>query len=751
MRVQSWGLADSTLEKSLDQPVQLDLQSYRASSRDDFQARSGMTTLNKEAIEAQWAAHIDKQMVPVPGSKEQGFTDIYKNAAFPDVPSTTTAYDAFLKGYSMDPNAPCLGHRPWDEAKGDLADYFQWRTYADTETERTALGSAMSMWVEKGMLNSRPNEKGEVDEPGMIDFSVAYWGANRPEASVVALALNAYSRCAISLYDNYDAAISCYILNHSKSRVLFTTSSYVPLVLRSADKLPLLRVLVILDQPSPKNVAHGEIEKMQLTREWASSFGIQTFSYQEAVEQGLSSPRPHIVPRDHDHVDALCYTSGTTGLPKASKVTTGNCGLGVEGLRYVVPDTKMVSISYLPLAHILEKGWELFIIRQGGCIGYYSGSIDRLIEDLQILKPTALPSVPRVLNRIATQIEGQLQAPGLKGFLLRRAVSTKLKNYEETGSITHPIWDRLVFRKVRAMLGGRISVVFTGSAPCRPDVLKLLRVALCTDIREAYGQTENSAYATFMAPHDRYLGSVGPVNPGLEVRLRDCPELGYTSEDKPYPRGEILFRGNTVFIGYDGDEKKTQETLLEGADGHGPWLLTGDVGQIDEYNRVQIIDRVKNLVKLAQGEYIAIERVEGVFASLPLAQQLWLYGDSYQPHLVAVCVPEPEPFAEFASRIMKHKINASDQKALEEAAANSAVVEAVLREFISLGKRQKLGTLEQMRGLKLRMEPFSPENGLMTPTLKVKRQEAAKLLKGDLDELYSHPPYDLSKVNDSKL
>ena len=387
----------------------------------------------------------------------------------------------------------------------------------------------------------------------------------------------------------------------------------------------------------------------------------------------------------------------------------------------------------------------------GGSIGYFSGSIERLPEDLQILKPTMLPSVPRVLNRIAGQIQAQMDSPGLKGKLLTKAVTTKLANYEATGAITHAFWDRLVFRKVRAMLGGRVQFVLTGSAPCRKDVLKLLRIALCVDVREAYGQTENCAYATFMAPNDRNVGCVGPVNPGVELRLRDCPELGYTSDDKPFPRGEIVLRSLSVFSGYEGDEKKTKETLLPGDDGKGDWLLTGDVGQVDQWGRVQIIDRVKNLVKLAQGEYIAIEKVESIFASLPLVQQVWLYGDSYQPHLVAMAVPEPDTFASFASTVLGKTVRSEDQAAMETAVNDPKVVEAVLREFIKLGKQQGLGSLEQMRALKLRLDPFSPENGLMTPTLKVKRQEAAKVLKADLDELYARTPYDLNSVKAAKL
>ena len=174
-----------------------------------------------------------------------------------------------------------------------------------------------------------------------------------------------------------------------------------------------------------------------------------------------------------------------------------------------------------------------------------------------------------------------------------------------------------MFRKVRALLGGQVELILTGSAPCRRDVLELLRIALCTDIREGYGQTENNAYASIMGPGDRRVGCVGPVNPGVELRLRDCPELGYTSQDKPCRRGEIVRRSNGVFAGYEGEEQNAQGARRPGAGGKGPWLLTGDVGRIDEYGRLQIIDRVKNLIKLAQGEYIAIEKVESVFSSLP--------------------------------------------------------------------------------------------------------------------------------------
>ncbi|WFD33802.1 long-chain-fatty-acid--CoA ligase [Malassezia cuniculi] len=693
--------------------------------------------LTPEAVSAKWAAHLKKQMITVPNSKKPGYTEVYRNALYPTIEVNEDTFGLIQQTFSQYANEKCLGHRPFDENKGDLANHFVWRTYKEVDLERTYIGSAISSWVENGLLDPKQGEG--TTKPEKSGIAIAYWGPNRPEASVINMANLSFSRISISLYDNYDAAVSCFILQHSHVRVLFTSSHYVPIVLRAADKLPELKAIVLLDIPGPKSLPLFEIQRSELIREWAKSHDVNVFTWNEAIAVGQANPHPFIPP-NRDTIESFCYTSGTTGLPKAVIIRHSNIAFGMAGLQHILPEKGLVSISYLPLAHILERGWESFILMTGGAVGYYSGKVDRLPEDLQILKPSAMPAVPRVLNRVAAQIETQLAAGGIRAALLSTAINTKIKNYDETGTITHAFWDRLVFRKVRAKLGGNLRVMVTGSAPCRKDVLRLLRIALVVDIREGYGQTENMAYATYMAPNDPHIGCVGPINPGLELRLRDCPELGYTSEDKPYPRGEVQIRGGSVFTGYYEDEKKTKETF------DGDWLATGDVGQIDQYGRLQIVDRVKNLIKLAQGEYIAIERVEGIFASLPICQQVWLYGDSFQPHLVAVAVPDPPQFAPFASKVLGRHISDSDEAALESAANDPKVVEAVLQEFIRLGKSQKLGTLEQMRALKLRMDPFSPDNNMMTPTLKIKRQEAAKILRKDLDALYEQPPYDLSKV-----
>ena len=227
-----------------------------------------------------------------------------------------------------------------------------------------------------------------------------------------------------------------------------------------------------------------------------------------------------------------------------------------------------VVLSYLPLAHIYEvnltpsphwdlahihsqRTFELNVTASGGLIGYSTGSPLRLIEDLQILKPNVLPSVPRVLNRIYQAIAVNLKAPGLKGALLRRGVAAKLERLKQTGDHTHLFWDKLVFNKVRAIIGGRVDMLGTGSAPLNPEIMDFLRVTLVCDVIQGYGMTENCGTCTRVFPRDpTAAGTVGWPQSVNEMKLVDVPSMGYSVLDKPYPRGEICVRGANCFSGY---------------------------------------------------------------------------------------------------------------------------------------------------------------------------------------------------------
>jgi long-chain acyl-CoA synthetase len=179
--------------------------------------------------------------------------------------------------------------------------------------------------------------------------------------------------------------------------------------------------------------------------------------------------------------------------------------------------------------------------------------------------------------------------PGLKGALFRKAIQVKTERLRATGDNTHFFWDKLVFRKIQAVLGGKLLLVVSGSAPIHTEVLDFLKIALACDVCEGYGMTENCGACAKTWPYDPTgSGTVGPPQPINEIKLVDVPSMNYTAEDKPRPRGELCTRGENTLKAYYKDEKNTRETL----DAEG-WLHTGDIAEIDEYGRIKIIDRVK--------------------------------------------------------------------------------------------------------------------------------------------------------------
>jgi len=208
--------------------------------------------------------------------------------------------------------------------------------------------------------------------------------------------------------------------------------------------------------------------------------------------------------------------------------------------------------------------------------------------------------------------------------------------------------------------------------------------------------------------------------------------MGYTSEDKPYPRGEILVRGDNCFTTYYKDEKNTKETV----DDEG-WIHTGDVGAIDEYGRFKIIDRVKNIMKLAQGEYVALEKVENLLSSCPIVGQIFVHGDSLQSYLLGIVIPDPVQLAALVAKIHGTTVSPEDGTALDEAVKDPKVVSAVLAMLTADGVHHGLQGFEMVKRIHVSMEQFSVETNTMTPTMKLRRKEAYLKYKPELDGLYA--------------
>ncbi|CDQ56712.1 unnamed protein product [Oncorhynchus mykiss] len=422
----------------------------------------------------------------------------------------------------------------------------------------------------------------------------------------------------------------------------------------------------------------------------------------------------------------VCFTSGTTGKPKGAMITHGNIASNSSSVIKILEGSFViqqedVSISYLPLAHMFERMIQVSMLCHGARVGFYQGDISLLMDDIKTLKPTFFPVVPRLLNRIYDKILGSVTSP-LRRAVLHYAVRRKQAELSSGVVRNNSLWDRLVFNRIQANLGGNLRFILTASAPISPTVLSFLRATLGCLIFEGYGQTECTAGCTFSMPGDWSAGHVGAPLPCAMVKLIDIPDMNYYAKNG---EGEICIRGHSVFRGYLKDEEKTTEALDR--DG---WLHSGDVGQWLPNGTLRIIDRKKHIFKLSQGEYIAPEKIENVYMRCVPVLQVFVHGDSLQSHLIGIVVPDPEVFIDW---VKKRGIVGS----YEELCQNPDVKKEVLEDMTAVGKEAGLKSFELVKDLHLHPEMFSVSNGLLTPTLKTRRVDIHRVFQEQITDMYS--------------
>ncbi|KAJ3097740.1 Long chain acyl-CoA synthetase 7 peroxisomal [Physocladia obscura] len=711
----------------------------------------GVTTLDRERIhELRAYAKELPGTAPVDGSS----TGIYRNVQaldglHIDFPRVKTLHDIFQAGLRVNAKGNCLGWRPvyYDyEAQAVKAKDYVWLTYEQVNERIKAFGN--------GLVKIHKDLSGSDNR-----FNFGVYSINNPEYVIADYGCHLFSLALVALYDTLGEETSEYILNHAEVPIIATTLDKIEKLIKLAPKCPKLKAVILMDGNLAKSNEFSA--SVNIGKQGLLAFGIKLFLFSEVEEIGKKNFITPRLPRPEDPC-AISYTSGgnffvslsklliclflgTTGTPKGAIILHKNVVAFIRG-EYDVGlspfDTTDVYISYLPLAHIYEKGNINASLVHGAAVGFYRGDTALLLEDIAALKPTIFCSVPRLLNRIYERIIiGAESGSAFKKSLFQRAVDAKLANYKASGQLTHAFWDRLVFSKVQQLLGGRIRFIASGSAPISGDVLIFLKIAFSCPVTNGLGQTESAAGTSIALPKDRDVGHAGPPISCNEVKLVSVPEMRYTASDKPFPRGEIWIRGGNVFGGYFKDEEKTKETITK--DG---WLKTGDIGYIDKKGRIYVVDRKKNIFKLAQGEYVAPEKIENAYQKCNLASQIYVHGDSLQAELVAIVVPD----AEFVIPLAReHGIlpastpnpgptvpNAPPHPLLKSLAQNEKIKELILQDLNKVGKEQGLKGFEFAKAIHLDVEGFSGENGLLTPTFKLKRNEVAEKFRPVIDALY---------------
>ncbi|XP_056316865.1 long-chain-fatty-acid--CoA ligase 1a isoform X2 [Danio aesculapii] len=637
---------------------------------------------------------LTMQSVEVPGKEYARRSilmdnDTYMTYYYKDA---LTMYEFFLRGLRVSNNGPCLGSRKAGQP-------YKWLSYKEVADRAEFAGSAL--------LHRGHSQSG--------DKYIGIFAQNRPEWTISELACYTYSLVAVPLYDTLGTEAISYVIDKA---------SITTIICDIADKARLILDCVSGRKHSVTTIVIMESFDSELTAQ-AQNCGIDIISLKELEAIGKANHKTPIPPKPED-LALICFTSGTTGNPKGAMLTHGNvvsnCSafIKITEVHCMLNQTD-IHISYLPLAHMFERVVEGVLLCHGAKIGYFQGDIRLLMDDLKNLKPTIFPVVPRLLNRMFDKIFGQANTP-LKRWLLDFATSRKEAELKSGVVRKDSMWDKLIFSKVQASLGGRVRLMITGAAPVSPTVLTFLRAALGCQFYEGYGQTECTAGCTMSLPGDWTAGHVGAPLPCNFVKLVDVAEMNYFAANG---EGEVCVKGPNVFQGYLQDPEQTS-----GAVDKDGWLHTGDIGKWLPNGTLKIIDRKKHIFKLAQGEYIAPEKIENIYIRSDPVAQIFVHGDSLQACLVGVVVPDPDFLPGWAK---KRGIEGS----FNDMCKSKEVKNAILEDMIQLGKEAGLKSFEQVRDIALHLEMFSVQNGLLTPTLKAKRTELKSRFREQIDQLYA--------------
>uniref|UniRef100_A0A2K5JXD1 Long-chain-fatty-acid--CoA ligase n=1 Tax=Colobus angolensis palliatus TaxID=336983 RepID=A0A2K5JXD1_COLAP len=586
----------------------------------------------------------------------------------------TTLYEGFQRGIQVSNNGPCLGSRKPDQP-------YEWLSYKQVAEMAECLGSAL---IQKG-CTATP------------DQFIGIFAQNRPEWVIIEQGCFAYSMVVVPLYDTLGNEAVTYIVNKAELFLVFVDKpEKAKLLLEGVENklTPSLKIIVLMDAYGSELVEQGQ------------KCGVEIISV-KALEVSSLPPSPK--PPAPEDLAVICFTSGTTGNPKGALITHRNivsdCSAFVKATENSVnpcPDDTL--ISFLPLAHMFERVVECVMLCHGAKIGFFQGDIRLLMDDLKVLQPTVFPVVPRLLNRMFDRIFGQANTT-LKRWLLDFA--SKRKEAELRSGIirNNSLWDRLIFHKVQVTHDSQPPL------PWKP-----------APFYEGYGQTECTAGCCLSMPGDWTAGHVGAPMPCSLIKLVDVEEMNYLAAEG---EGEVCVKGPNVFQGYLKDPAKTAEALDK--DG---WLHTGDIGKWLPNGTLKIIDRKKHIFKLAQGEYIAPEKIENIYIRSEAIAQVFVHGESLQAFLIAIVVPDVETLRSWAQ---KRGFDGS----FEELCRNKDVKKAILEDMVRLGKDSGLKPFEQVKGIALHPELFSIDNGLLTPTMKAKRPELRNYFRSQIDELYS--------------
>jgi long-chain acyl-CoA synthetase len=633
-------------------------------------------------------------------------------------PDNITMWNIFNSTATQFPDKPCHGTLTKDFTG------FTWQTYGQVCQDMIALGRGMTAL---GLFTSIGKDK----YPYVSMNVCGLFGINSSDWVKAEYGIVSQGGTTVTLYSTLTGDGIAHVVNMTTIQTVVCLSKDIAKrCIEVKPKCPSIKTIVV---PTPEIMTDEEVLNL------AKQHNIKLLSFDDLKQAGRTSTNSSPPPTSKTPY-TFCFTSGSTGGPKGSILTHENMVLNIAMTNFVLQNPRNEQdrkgmcdyyLSFLPLAHQMERMLQSVIYANVGAVGFSRGIPEKIMDDVAILRPTMFGCVPRLLNRLALGIQTQAnKAGGLKTALFNYALESKLHDLTEYGTFTHPIWDRIVFNKIRVKMGlDRCKTCLTGSAPIPPRTLDFLRVVFCMPVTEGWGQTEltctgSSTYPYHVGgPTERPSHIGGPV-PCLKIRLIESSI--YKPTDRLHGkipvlgRGEILVKGKNVMMGYYGMEEKSKETI--DSDG---WLHTGDIACLNIDGTYSIVDRASNVFKLQQGEFVEPDKIERGILRCQLISQCFVFGTTLNSKLVVIAVPNPDAFGPFLQN-----------KGLNPATDKDKINETVLDEVKKCCKEAQLLGFEIPAAITMVDKPFSVDNGVMTATFKIVRHVAKVVYREEIIKMY---------------
>ncbi|GBC60787.1 long-chain fatty acid--CoA ligase [Desulfonema ishimotonii] len=515
------------------------------------------------------------------------------------------------------------------------------------------------------------------------------------------LAITAVGACTVGIYQSNLPKDCQYIIDHSDAVLIFAEDAVqLEKLMEIRADIPRVRKVILMNGPAPED-------------DWIIGFDTFMGLGEHVPDEAFQARAAAVGPEDPA---GIIYTSGTTGVPKGAVLTHDNMTFTAQSVFGSTEfEDEYEKFLFLPLAHVFARTC-FYTALFAGNTTIFNRSMDTLIEDLAAARPHWFASVPRIFEKVYSKIISGAEAKGgaaLKIFRWACAVGDRASDCRLDRRPVPPLLglqyrlaDKLVFSKVRAAFGGRVRWCISGAAPLNPDIGKFFHAAGVVII-EGVGMTEDTSFSHLNRPDNCRYGWVGVPGPGIEQKL---------AED-----GEVMIRGRNVMKEYYKMPQETAENITP--DG---WLLTGDIGEIDPEHFLKITGRKKEIIITAGGKNVAPAHIEGVLATSKYVNQVCVIGDR-RKYLTALVTLDAENIEDYARQKGISFANA------DELATHPKIVELIDAQVAE--KNRNFPSFETIKKVSIVPE-FSIENGLLTPTMKLKKGIAMEQFRDRIDGMY---------------